>query len=133
MRTKRTSRQSVSQGFFQVRTLTSVAALTVGAVIGLSSSFGPYSASAAEKAEAAPIGEVIVTARFRQENLQQTPLAITALTGEQLAVKAASTVIDIGKWSPNVTIDHLGAGWGPTIAASIRGIGLGDFKAAIVR
>ena len=129
MKTKCTSRRPVSQGLFLGRTLTSVAALTVGAVIGLSPSFISNPAGAAEQAGAAPIGEVIVTARFRQENLQQTPLAITALTGEQLAVKAASTVIDIGKWSPNVTIDHLGAGWGPTIAASIRGIGLGDFKA----
>ena len=129
MKTKRNPRRSVSHGFFQVRTLTSVAALTVGAVVGLSSSFVPNPAAAAQQADASPIGEVIVTARFRQENLQQTPLAITALTGEQLAVKAATNVIDIGKWSPNVTIDHLGAGWGPTIAASIRGIGLGDFKA----
>jgi len=119
----------VFHGFFQVRTLTSVAALTVGAIIGLSSSFGPSPAAAAEQADAGPIGEVIITARFRQENLQQTPLAITALTSEQLAVKGATDVIDIGKWSPNVTIDHLGAGWGPTLAASIRGIGLGDFKA----
>jgi len=72
--------------------------------------------------------EVTVTARFREESLQQTPLAITAITGESLEMRNATNVVDIGKFSPNVTINPLGAGYGPTLVANIRGVGLTDFK-----
>ena len=133
MTTKYAIGRSASSVWDRGRSLTSVVALTVGVALTIPGTFATHSAAAAEQgasaANADPIGEVIVSARFRKENLQNTPLAITALTGTQLAVKSAGDVIDIGKWSPNVTIDHLGAGWGPTLAASIRGIGLGDFKA----
>ena len=49
--------------------------------------------------------EVVVSARFREEPLQKTPLAITAITGESLELRNASNVVDIGKFSPNVTIN----------------------------
>ena len=39
------------------------------------------------------------------------------------------SVIDVGDWAPNVVIDQLGSGYGPTLAASVRGLGYGDFKA----
>jgi iron complex outermembrane receptor protein len=73
--------------------------------------------------------EIVVTARFREESLQQTPLAITAITGETLANNGATNVIDVADWAPNVVIDQLGSGWGPTLAATVRGLGYGDFKA----
>ena len=73
--------------------------------------------------------EIVVTARFRAENLQQTPLAISAISAESLAANSATNVIDVADWAPNVVIDQLGAGWGPTLAATVRGLGYGDFKA----
>jgi iron complex outermembrane receptor protein len=72
--------------------------------------------------------EVTVTARFRSEPLQRTPLAITAVTGDALEMRGAQSVVDIGRVSPNVTINPLGAGYGPTLVANIRGVGLTDFK-----
>ena len=79
-------------------------------------------------AESGQLEEVTVTARFREESLQRTPLAITAITGETLELRNATNVVDIGHFSPNVTINPLGAGYGPTLVANIRGIGLTDFK-----
>jgi iron complex outermembrane recepter protein len=79
--------------------------------------------------QAQALEEILVTARFRAEPLQQIPLAISAITGETLAANNATSVIDIADWAPNVTIDQLGSGWGPTLAANIRGLGYGDFKA----
>jgi iron complex outermembrane receptor protein len=73
--------------------------------------------------------EIVVTARFREENLQQTPLAISAISAADLAANSATNVIDVADWAPNVVIDQLGAGWGPTLAATVRGLGYGDFKA----
>jgi len=70
--------------------------------------------------------EIVVTARFREENLQQTPLAITAFSGENLEARNLTDVTMIDTFSPNTIIQPLGAGWGSTAAAFIRGIGLGD-------
>ncbi len=75
--------------------------------------------------------EIIVTSRFREEPLQEIPLAISAISGETLDALGALDVIDIADWAPNVTIDQLGSGWGPTLAANIRGLGYGDFKPTV--
>jgi iron complex outermembrane receptor protein len=83
----------------------------------------------ADAASAQELEEVLVTARFREENLQQTPLAISAISAETLAANGAQSVIDVSDWAPNVVIDQLGSGWGPTLAATVRGLGYGDFKA----
>jgi iron complex outermembrane receptor protein len=80
-------------------------------------------------AAAQALEEILVTARFREENLQQTPLAISAISAASLEANGATSVIDVGDWAPNVVIDQLGAGYGPTLAASVRGLGFGDFKA----
>jgi len=82
----------------------------------------------APPAQTGGLEEVTITARFREESLQQTPLAITAISGEALELRNATNVVDIGKFSPNVTINPLGAGYGPTLVANIRGVGLTDFK-----
>jgi iron complex outermembrane receptor protein len=70
--------------------------------------------------------EIVVTARFREENLQQTPLAITAVTGTMLEARGATSTLDLDAFVPNAVIAPLGAGWGSTAAAFVRGIGLGD-------
>jgi iron complex outermembrane receptor protein len=70
--------------------------------------------------------EIIVTARFREENLQQTPLAITAFSGENMEARNLTDVTMLDTFSPNTILQPLGAGWGATVAAFIRGVGLGD-------
>jgi iron complex outermembrane receptor protein len=83
----------------------------------------------ADLALAQELEEIIVTARFREENLQEIPLSISALSADMLAANGATSVIDVSDWAPNVVIDQLGSGWGPTLAATVRGLGYGDFKA----
>lgn len=83
----------------------------------------------ADLAAAQALEEILVTARFREENLQETPLAISAISAETLAANGATNVIDVADWAPNVVIDQLGSGWGPTLAATVRGLGYADFKA----
>jgi iron complex outermembrane receptor protein len=73
--------------------------------------------------------EIVVTARFREENLQEIPLAMSAFTAETLDANGATSVLDVARWAPNVTLDALGQGFGPTIAANVRGLGYADFKA----
>ena len=87
---------------------------------------GPQSAAAATAPAEGQLEEVTVTARFRAEKLQETPLAITAVTGDTLAARGATDVTNLAAFVPNAVINPLGAGWGATIAASIRGVGLSD-------
>ncbi len=101
-------------------------AFTVSVAAFVAAALAP--AHAQETTESSGLEEVTVTARFREEPLQRTPLAITAISGDSLELRGATNVVDIGKYSPNVTINPLGAGYGPTLVANIRGIGLTDFK-----
>jgi iron complex outermembrane receptor protein len=85
-------------------------------VLGLSDAF----------AQNEGLEEIVVSARFREENLQQTPLAITAFSGENMEERNLTDVTMLDTFSPNTIIQPLGAGWGSTAAAFIRGVGLGD-------
>ena len=70
--------------------------------------------------------EVVVSAQRRTENLQTTPIAITAITAASLEARNLDNISDVGAYVPNAVIAPLGAGWGSTMAAFIRGVGLGD-------
>ena len=70
--------------------------------------------------------EVVVSAQFREEKLQSTPIAISAFTAENLESRGIVSVTDLDAFVPNAVIQPLGAGWGATMAAFIRGVGLGD-------
>ena len=78
------------------------------------------------RAQSSGLEEITVTARFREENLQETPLAITAFSGENMEARNLTDVTMLDTFSPNTIIQPLGAGWGSTAAAFIRGVGLGD-------
>ncbi len=74
--------------------------------------------------------EVVVTAQFRTQRLQDTPLAITALPAELLEQRSQDSLVDVANQAPNVTLRQQGASFGPSIGASIRGIGQFDFSPA---
>jgi iron complex outermembrane receptor protein len=76
------------------------------------------------------IEEIVVTARYRRENLQNTPLAITAVSGADLEKRGVGNVTDLSGQAPNLTINPGGAGYGPAAFATIRGIGMNDFSLA---
>src|SRR5271163_2089902 len=57
--------------------------------------------------------EIVVTAQFRQQNLQDTPLAITAVTAEMMEERGQKTLHDVGQQAPNVTLVETGGAFGP--------------------
>lgn len=75
------------------------------------------------------LDEITVTARRREESLQSTPVAVTALTGEALEVRAAETVDAVSQFVPNVQFDGAAALSGGAYNATvfIRGMGQNDF------
>src|SRR5258708_647175 len=89
--------------------------------------------SAADLAAAVPtdaLQEVVVTAEFRKEKLQETPIAITAVNAEAMEQRNMTNLIDIANVAPNVTMFENSAAYGKTNAAFIRGIGQADFNLA---
>src|SRR5690606_11233952 len=70
----------------------------------------------------AGIEEVVVTARFREENIQTTPIAITAFTGEDLVARSLENVEDIGVAVPNAFFRENVGNYGPTGTVGLRGI-----------
>src|SRR3984893_9239453 len=74
--------------------------------------------------------EIVVTAQFKQEKLQETPIAITAISGEQMESRNMTSILDVANVAPNVTMFENTAPFGKTNAAFIRGIGQGDFNVA---
>jgi outer membrane receptor protein involved in Fe transport len=76
-------------------------------------------ASAAEE-DSQGVGEIIVTAQKRGENINSVGLAITAATGEQLVQKGVTVVSDLVKLEPSLQFSQTQNG---TPVYSLRGIG----------
>lgn len=84
------------------------------------------SAASAETAgEETGSGEIIVTARRREERLQDVPIAVTAITGEALEAVGAIDITDVQAQAPNVTLEN-SRGTNSTLTAFIRGVGQQD-------
>lgn len=66
------------------------------------------------------LDEIIVTAQKREENLQEVPLSISAVTGEQLELRNITSLGDLNAIAPNVTF-RLNAGARLISIVSIRG------------
>jgi len=74
--------------------------------------------------------EIVVTAEFRERNLQQTPLAITAVTGEMLEARSQTNLSQVANQAPSVTLKSQSPAFGPSMGANIRGVGQFDFNPA---
>ena len=75
------------------------------------------------------IEEINVTARKIEEGLQEAPLAVTALSGNELENRGALDVIDFADIAPNVSFKTDGqvSGFAAAPRTSIRGVGQADF------
>ena len=83
----------------------------------------PAEAAAAD--ENVDTGEIVVTARRRDEALQDVPIAVTAYSGAELERQGATDITDVGDTTPNVTLE-VSRGTNSTLTAFIRGIGQQD-------
>ena len=73
--------------------------------------------------------EIVVTAQYRRQNIQNVPIAITAFTPQTLQQQNITTLAQLGDLTPGVTLTS-GApfsGDSSVLSASIRGIGQADF------
>ena len=72
------------------------------------------------------IQDIVVTATRQATNLQDTPIAITAVTSEALEVQGLRNVADLSSVVPNAQFRRVQGAFGPGVTTYIRGIGTGD-------
>ena len=70
-------------------------------------------------------GEITVTSRRREEQLQEIPIAVSVVAGDQLEDVAASTIRELESYAPNLSI-YQGRNQSSTLTAFVRGVGQAD-------
>ncbi len=74
------------------------------------------------------VDDIIVTAQKRSENLQDVPVAVSAVTGKTLENKRILDLVDLSNATPGLQIKSDDNGANPRIF--IRGVGVNDFNPA---
>ncbi len=99
---------------------------TLLAAIALALAFPPVDAVAQSQSA---LEEIVVTARKREESLQQTPIAVTVFSSEDLGALQVDNLSQISEATPGMQFDAGAAIAGSPVASSIfiRGIGQTDF------
>ncbi len=86
-------------------TVSAIAILTVGQPLAIA-------ADAPQSDNANSIEEIVVTARRREESLLDTPIAITAMTGDDLAIRGITNFNQLAEAIPGVNLSNISAGAG---------------------
>jgi iron complex outermembrane receptor protein len=79
---------------------------------------------------ATTLEEIVVTARKRQESIQDVPVAVTALSPGQLERGSITSSLDLAKLAPNVQLHETAIG-SESLSASIRGLSYDDIEKSI--
>ena len=88
----------------------------------------------AEEAAAAGVGqgwvieEILVTARKREENIQDVGLSVSAMGSSEIEDNFARDIRDLGQVSPNLVIDDTAQGPGGVASVYIRGVGVSEVE-----
>ena len=88
-------------------------------------------ASPQSEADNAGVADIVVTAQFRSQRLQDTPIAITAVDAEMLESRSQTNLTEVANQAPSVVLRPTTVAFGPSISATIRGLGQIDFNPAL--
>lgn len=113
--------------------LGSVASAVAAALAVEGSALAQAPTGTPDQAQADALQSVVVTARRREERLQDIPIAVTALSGDDLERQQIVATTDLDKVAPNIQFHSYGTLTGNNSAAQvfIRGIGQTDATAAV--
>lgn len=93
---------------------------------------GPTTAEAQDRsAEDRMLEEIVVTARYRTEDLQSSPMAITAVSGAEIEARGLTNVTNLGSMVPNLYTQPGDAVRGPTPTISMRGVTASEYSFAL--
>jgi outer membrane receptor protein involved in Fe transport len=100
------------------------AALGAGALLWNAASLAER-ATDASTADAGSLGEVVVTAQRREESAQSVGIALSVVSGQALADKAITNVVDLQNAIPSLQVEPAFGGGQPQYR--IRGVGFLDY------
>jgi iron complex outermembrane recepter protein len=108
--------------------LRSLYAMSIAATFAL-----PSAVNAADSGSGMQLEEIVVTARRREESLQETPIAISAFTADALERQQIFSTEDLDQAAPNLQFAAYGPLTGNNSAAQvfIRGIGQTDGSSGV--
>jgi outer membrane receptor protein involved in Fe transport len=94
----------------------------IAAILGVAGALAPFAAAQAQTAapEADTLQEVIITAERRATDVQTTPLAVTAVSGDELISKQVVGITSLSLAAPSISMYDRG---GTFTGVNIRGIG----------
>lgn len=87
-------------------------ALLAGNAQAQEASTGDNQPAAAAVSDGAGMEDIVVTARRREERLQDVPVAVTAISGDELASRSIQQVLDLNRVVPGFTASQGGFGGG---------------------
>ncbi|MFP5296800.1 MAG: TonB-dependent receptor [Alphaproteobacteria bacterium] len=96
-----------------------------GALSGVAIAQDAASPGQATEPQASELGEIIVTARRREEALQDVPVAVTAVSGETLEARGTVDITELARSTPSLTLNSA-RGSNSTLISFIRGVGQQD-------
>lgn len=108
---------------------TSLAALSIAMTPAFAQA--PAAADPAASDSAGGTEDIVVTAQFREQRLQTTPLSITAVNAAMIEARSQINVQQISNQAPNVTLRANNTAFGSSMIAYIRGVGQDDFNFAL--
>jgi len=97
---------------------------SVSSLAAISAIATPAFAQDAASDSGAPV--IVVTAQMREQNIQDIPLSITAVSGDMLEARSQTSLKEISAQAPNVLLQQNPAGYGNSMRAFIRGVGQAD-------
>jgi iron complex outermembrane recepter protein len=98
-----------------------IAAILSGSPLGFS-----YAATATDATDTDAIQEITVTATRRNETIENVPITIQAVTGDQLRQLNVTTFDDLIRYTPNVTFSGNGPGQGNIFMRGLSSGGSGN-------
>src|ERR1700733_6303283 len=102
---------------------------SLGVILGAVFAFGggvSQAQQAVAPSDSAMLEEVVVTARYRSEDLQKTPISIVTLSAETLEARGITDLVQVTQAAPNVTLAPGGPKSGNAAVLYIRGVGQFD-------
>lgn len=104
------------------------APLAVATLLGSTSNI-TYAQQNAELDDLLSLEEIVVTARKRSESLQETPIAVSAFSSNQLEKRSLTNIVEVGSFVPNVIMNTApsSSGGSNNVQIYIRGVGQEDF------
>ena len=103
----------------------------VSSIALMSALSSPAFAQDEQQEEGARSTEIVVTAQFREQRLQDTPIAITAMNAEILEARGQTNIAQVAAQAPNVSLRPQPQNGGSGLIAFIRGVGQVDFNYAL--